>query len=162
MLETDDGAFNRLLRPLGLDQDWLGSTGPAYAALFLLVVYLVGLPVMYYTSDLATANTSVLEAAMIDGAGTWQMYRLILFPMLRNTHKTVVLSVLLGSFRAFDLVYFSTKGEPGGRTDITGTYLYNTTLGEGRVGYASAAALLVLIFALAISAVHMLVQRRTR
>jgi raffinose/stachyose/melibiose transport system permease protein len=162
MLETDEGAFNQVLRHLGLDQDWLGSTGPAYAALFLLLVYLIGLPIMYYTSDLATVNTAVLESAMIDGAGTWQMYRLILFPMLRNTHKTVILSVLLGSFRAFDVVYFSTKGEPGGRTAITGTYLYNTTLGEGRVGYASAAAILVLVFALAISAVHLLVQRRSR
>ncbi|MEU2428299.1 sugar ABC transporter permease [Streptomyces sp. NPDC007861] len=164
MLETDDGAVNAALRAVGLDsltQDWLGSTGPAYGALFVLLVYLVGLPVMYYTSDLTTLNTSVLESAMIDGAGAGQIYRLILFPMLRNTHKTVILSVLLMSFRAFDVVYFSTDGEPGGRTQITGTYLYNTMLGAGRVGYASAAAVIVLLVALAISAVQILVQRRS-
>ncbi|NUR84366.1 MAG: sugar ABC transporter permease [Nonomuraea sp.] len=160
MLETDDGALNQVLRHVGLDQDWLGSTGPAYAALFLLLVYLIGLPIMYYTSDLATTNTGVLESAMIDGAGTWQMYRLILFPMLRNTHRTVILSVLLGSFRAFDVVFFSTSGQPGGRTAITGTYLYNAMLGEGRVGYASAAAVVVLVFALAISAIQLIIQRR--
>ncbi|MFE9566340.1 hypothetical protein ACFYM0_35140 [Streptomyces sp. NPDC006487] len=82
--------------------------------------------------------------------------------MLRGTHKTVVLSVLLGSFRAFDVIYFSTHGEPGGRTQITGTYLYNTMLGDGRVGYASAAAVLVLLLALTVSAVQILVQRRAR
>ncbi|WP_405144648.1 sugar ABC transporter permease [Sphaerisporangium sp. NBC_01403] len=162
MLETDGGAINQVLGHVGLAQDWLGSTGPAYAALFLLLVYLVGLPIMYYTSDLATTNTAVLESAMIDGAGTWQMYRLILFPMLRNTHRTVILSVLLGSFRAFDVVYFSTNGEPGGRTSIAGTYLYNTMLGEGRVGYASAAAVVVLVLALAVSAVQVFSQRRAR
>lgn len=165
MLETDGGAVNATLRSLGLGslaQDWLGSTGPAYAALFVLIVYLVGLPVMYYTSDLTTLNTAVLEAALIDGARTWQIYRLVLFPMLRGTHKTVILSVLLGSFRAFDVIYFSTNGEPGGRTQITGTYLYNTMLGDGRVGYASAAAVLVLLLALAVSAVQILVQRRKR
>lgn len=164
MLETDDGAVNAGLRAVGLGslgQDWLGSTGPAYAALFVLLVYLIGLPVMYYTSDLTTVNTSVLEAAMIDGAKAGQMYRLILFPMLRATHKTVILSVLLGSFRAFDVVYFSSKGQPGGRTAITGTYLYNTMMGSGRVGYASAAAVIVLVLALAVSAVQILIQRRS-
>ncbi|WP_433214440.1 carbohydrate ABC transporter permease [Microtetraspora malaysiensis] len=161
MLETDDGAVNALLGTVGVGPvDWLGSTGPSYAALFVLLVYLVGLPIMYYTSDLATTNTAVLESAMIDGAGSGHMYRLILFPMLRNTHKTVILSVLLGSFRAFDVVFFSTKGEPGGRTQITGTYIYNTMLGENRIGYASAAAVIVLVFALAISALQVLVTRR--
>ncbi|MEV6865526.1 sugar ABC transporter permease [Streptosporangium subroseum] len=165
MLETDDGAVNNTLRSLGLGalaQDWFGSDGPAYAALFVLLIFLVGLPIMYYTSDLATVNTSVLESAMIDGAGTWQMYRLILFPMLRNTHTTVVLSVLLGSFRAFDVVYFSTNGEPGGRTSITGTYIYNTMLGDYRAGYASAAAVIVLLVALGVSLIQVLVTRRSR
>jgi ABC-type sugar transport system permease subunit len=97
---------------------------------------------------------------MIDGASAWQTYRLILFPMLRNTHRTVVLSVLLGSFRAFDVVYFSTNGQPGGRTAITGTYLYNSMLGQDRVGYAAAAAVIVLVIALGISAVHVVLQRR--
>ncbi|MEU1005077.1 carbohydrate ABC transporter permease [Streptomyces tibetensis] len=165
MLETDDGAVNTALRSMGLGsltQDWLGSTGPAYTALFVLLVYLVGLPVMYYTSDLSTLNTSVLEAAMIDGAKAGQMYRLILFPMLRGTHRTVILSVLLGSFRAFDVVYFSSNGQPGGRTQITGTYLYNTMMGSGRVGYASAAAVIVLVIAIAVSAVQILLERRPK
>jgi raffinose/stachyose/melibiose transport system permease protein len=165
MLETRDGAVNATLRAVGLGsltQDWLGESGPAYAALFVLLVYLVGLPIMYYTSDLSTANTAILESALLDGAGAGQMYRLILFPLLRNTHKTVILSVLLGSFRAFDVVFFSTKGDPGGRTGITGTYVYNAMLGEGRVGYASAAAVIVLVIALAVSLIHLVTQRRGR
>jgi ABC-type sugar transport system permease subunit len=165
MLETRDGAVNATLRAVGLGplaQDWLGEQGPAYAALFVLLAYLVGLPIMYYTSDLSTANTAVLESALLDGASTGQMYRLILFPLLRNTHRTVILSVLLGSFRAFDIVFFSTKGDPGGRTGITGTYVYNAMLGEGRVGYASAAAVIVLVIALAVSLVHLVIQRRGR
>jgi raffinose/stachyose/melibiose transport system permease protein len=118
---------------------------------------------MYYTSDLTTVNTAVLEAAMIDGARTGQMYRLILFPMLRGTHKTVILSLLLGSFRWFELIYFSTNSQPGGRTSITGTYIYNQmfpSIGGGQIGYASAASLVVLVVAIAVSAVNVLVQRR--
>jgi ABC-type sugar transport system permease subunit len=166
MLQTRDGAINSTLRSAGLGglaQDWLGNEPSAYAALFILLTYLIGLPIMYYTADLSTANTSVLEAAMIDGASTPQMYRLILFPMLRGTHKTVILWVLLGSFRAFEVVYFSTQTEPGGRTNITGTYIYNQmfpSAGGGQIGYAAAASLVVLVVAVVISAVNVVVTRR--
>ena len=166
MLQTNGGAINQSLRAIGLGslaQDWTGNTDSAYAAIFILLTYLIGLPIMYYTSDLTTANTAVLEAAMIDGANTGQMYRLILFPMLRGTHRTVILSVLLGSFRWFELVYFSTGGQPSGRTGITGTYVYGQmfpSTGSGQIGYASAASLVVLVVAIAVSAVNVLVQRR--
>ena len=166
LIQTNGGAINQTLRAVGLGvlaQDWTGNTGSAYAAVFILLTYLVGLPVMYYTSDLTTANTAVLEAAMIDGAGTWQMYRMILFPMLRGTHKTVILSVMLGSFRWFEVIFFSTGSQPAGRTGITGTYIYDQmfpSTGGGQIGYASAASLVVLVIAVAVSAVNVLVQRR--
>ncbi|MEY9938966.1 carbohydrate ABC transporter permease [Streptacidiphilus sp. MAP5-3] len=166
LIQTNGGAINQTLRAVGLGalaQDWTGNTTSAYVAVFILLTYLVGLPIMYYTSDLTTANTAVLEAAMIDGAGTWQMYRLILFPMLRGTHRTVILSVLLGSFRWFELIYFSTDSQPAGRTGIPGTYIYDQmfpSTGGGQIGYASAASLVVLVVAVAVSAVNVLVQRR--
>jgi raffinose/stachyose/melibiose transport system permease protein len=165
MLEQQDGALNTLLRAVGLgalQQNWLGETGPGYAAVFILLVFLVGLPIMYYTSDVTALNLSVVESAVLDGAGAWQIFRLMLFPMLRNTHKTVILAGLLGSFRAFDVIYFSTAGQPGGRTSITGTYIYSTALGQSRVGYAAAAAVLVLVMALLISIVNLLFTRRSR
>ena len=166
MLQTNNGAINQTLRAIGLGalaQDWTGNEASAYVAIIILLTYLIGLPIMYYTSDLTTANTAVLEAAMIDGANTWQMYRLILFPMMRGTHKTVILSLLLGSFRWFEVVYFSTDSQPGGRTAITGTYIYDQmfpSTGGGQIGYASAASLVVLVIAIAVSAVNVLVQRR--
>jgi ABC-type sugar transport system permease subunit len=166
MLQTNGGAINQSLRAVGLGalaQDWTGNTGSAYAAVIILLTYLIGLPIMYYTADLTTANTAVLEAAMIDGAKTGQMYRLILFPMLRGTHKTVILSLLLGSFRWFEVVYFSTDSQPGGRTAIAGTYIYDhmfPSSGGGQIGYAAVASVVVLAVALAVSAVNVLVQRR--
>jgi len=166
MLQTNGGAINQTLRSVGLGslaQDWTGNTATAYAAILVLLTYLIGLPVMFYTSDLTTANTDVLEAAMLDGAKPGQMYRLILFPLLRNTHKTVILSLLLGSFRWFELVYFSTNSQPAGRTGITGTYIYGhmfPSSGGGQIGYAAAASLIVLVVAIAVSAVNVVLQRR--
>jgi ABC-type sugar transport system permease subunit len=165
MLETNYGAFNVGLRSIGLgalQQDWLGNDGTAYAAVFVLLVYLIGLPIMYYRSDVSNVNVSVLEAALLDGASTFQTFRLVLFPLLRTTHITVILSVLLGSFRAFDLIYFSTGGSPSGRTGITGTYIYQSALGQNSVGYAAAASVLVLVIALAVSLIQILITRRAQ
>ena len=163
MLETQDGAFNEFLRAIGLSalaQDWLGDPGAAYVAVALLLTYMIGLPIMYYTTDVVQVNTAILEAATLDGAGMWQIFRIMLFPLLRTTHITVILSVILGSFRAFDIIYFSTGGQPGGRTDIAGTYIYQATLGQDRVGYAAAASIIVLLIALAISFVQILIKRK--
>ena len=79
---------------------------------------------------------------------------------MRATHITVILSVLLGSFRAFDIIYFSTSGQPGGRTDIAGTYIYKATLGLDRIGYAAAASIILLVVALSFSIVQVIVRRK--
>jgi raffinose/stachyose/melibiose transport system permease protein len=166
MIQTNGGAFNQTLQDIGLGslaQDWTGNQTSAYIAVFILLAYLIGLPIMYYTSGLTMVNTAVLEAAQLDGARTSHMYRLILFPMLRGTHKTVILSVLLGSFRWFELIYFSTNGQPSGGTSIAGTYIYGQmfpSTGSAQIGYASAASVIVLLIAIAVSAVNVAFQRR--
>lgn len=163
MLETRDGAINEALRSIGLGflaQDWLGDPTAAYIGVLVLFTYTIGLPIMYYTTDVAQVNASVVESATLDGASVWQIYRIMLYPLLKSTHVTVLLSVILGSFRAFDIIFFSTAGQPGGRTDITGTYIYTATLGLDRVGFAAAASIIVLVIALTLSIIQILVRRR--
>ena len=65
---------------------------------------------MYYTADLTTISRSILEAATIDGAGMKDQLLLIIFPVLKNTHKTIILSMLLGGFREMERVYLMTDG----------------------------------------------------
>lgn len=163
MLESRDGAINELLRGIGLGmlaQDWLGDPSAALVAVGIILTFAIGLPIMYYTTDVAQVNGSIVESATLDGASVWQIYRIMLFPLLKNTHITVILSVILGSFRAFDIIYFSTGGQPGGRTDIVGTYLYKATLGLDRIGYAAAASIIVLVIALVLSVIQIVVRRK--
>ncbi|MGC0419925.1 carbohydrate ABC transporter permease [Embleya sp. AB8] len=159
MMENRYGTLNETLRSAGLDSltgEWLTDPGLAYAVVIGIFVYLVGLPIMYYTADLSALNTSLLEAAVLDGASFWQLLRTMLFPLMRTTHKTVVISILLMSFRAFEIVFFSTKGGPAGGTEISGTYVYNFATSPGpQVGYASAAAVVVLLLALLLSAIQL-------
>ena len=163
MLESRFGTINELLRDVGLDalaQRWLVDPDLAYGAMTVLFVYLIGLPILYYTSNLAVINTSALESAVLDGANPWRLMSQILFPIMRNTHKTVTLSTVLMSFRAFEIVYFSTGGGPAGRTEITGTYVYHYTTSGAKVGFGSAAAVLVLLVSLVVSAVQLRIYRR--
>lgn len=163
MLQERFGMLNETLRFLGLgelSQSWLTTPGLAYASVAVIFVYLIGLPVMYYTADLSALPTSALEAALLDGAGTFRIMRSIIFPMMKTTHITVILALLLGSFRALEQVLFSTDGGPGSTTEIVGTYLYGYTNSGGKtIGFASAASVVVLLIALVISLVQMYATR---
>ena len=164
MLEYQEGSLNSVLRSFGLGsltQHWLTQTGWAFAAVIALFAYLIGLPILYYTSDLTAINTSVVEAALLDGAGPLRIMRSILHPMMRSTHVTVILSLLLGSFRAFEIVLLSTGGGPNGQTQIVSTYTYAFfTSGGSTIGFASASSVMVLIVALLVSGVQNIVLTR--
>jgi ABC-type sugar transport system permease subunit len=82
--------------------------------------------------------------------------REILFPLMKGTHRTIVLSTLLMSFRAFDIVFFSTQGGPAGTTQIAGTYVYRYSTTGTNIGYGSAAALVVMVVALVLATLQLL------
>jgi len=155
MLQERFGMLNETLRFFGLGglaQSWLTTPTLAYASVIVIFCYLIGLPIMYYTADLASLPTSSLEAALLDGAGTFRIMRSIIYPMMKGTHVTVILAVLLGSFRALEQVLFSTDGGPGRTTEIVGTYLYRFVSSSGSTaGYVSAASVVVLLIALILS-----------
>jgi len=163
MLENRYGNLNELLRTIGLGalaQRWLVDPQLAYMAVISIFVYLIGLPILYYTADLSTIDTSVIEAAIIDGAGTIQLFRLILFPLLSNAHKTVIVTTFLSIFRAFEIVYLFTGGGPSNETDITGTYIYTFMRTGNNIGYVSAASVIVLLLALVFSVIQLRLYRR--
>ena len=163
MLQERYGAVNETLRSLGLGglaQSWLTTPHWAYLAVVLIFCYLIGLPIMYYTADLSALPTSALEAALIDGAGTFRIMTSIIYPMMRSTHITVILALLLGSFRALEQVLFSTGGGPGSTTEIVGSYLYKYVNSGGKtIGFAAAASIIVLLIALVISVAQMFLTR---
>ena len=66
------------------------------------------------------------------------------------------------SINVSGVIFFSTNGAPAGATAISGTYIYNKTLAGATVGYASAAAILLLLIAFAISAVQIVLFRRDK
>lgn len=164
MLQERFGVVNETLRALGLGalaQPWLSDRTLAFGVIVVIFCYLIGLPIMYFTADFSTLPTESLEAALLDGAGTFTIMRSIVYPMMAATRTTIILSLLLGSFRALEVVWFSTQGGPGQSTEIVGSYLYDFATSSGpSIGFVSAAAIVVLLIAFVISTIQMLISGR--
>ncbi|RTE04309.1 carbohydrate ABC transporter permease [Paenibacillus whitsoniae] len=155
MLEYRFGALNQFLESIGmgfLAQQWLGDPNWAYVSVMGIGIYLIGIPMMYYSADITTINPSVLEAAVLEGAGMTRMLGFIIFPLLKNAHKTIIISTLLQSFREFERIYLMTGGGPGDSTQISSVYLYNFIHSAGsNIGFVSAGSVILLLVALVIS-----------
>ncbi|MER6091616.1 carbohydrate ABC transporter permease [Streptomyces bluensis] len=163
MLQERFGVLNETLRSAGLGglaQPWLTDPTLAFGVVAVIFCYLIGLPIMYYTADLSAIPTETVEAALLDGAGTFRIMRSVVYPMMKSTHITVILSLLLGSFRALEVVLFSTGGGPVGHTEIVGTFLYRFSTDPGpRTGFVAAAAVVVLLIGFLISLAQMILTR---
>ena len=92
----------------------------------------------------------------MDGAKLRHVVTMILYPMLKSTHKTIILSMLLGGFREMDRVFLMTDGGPGGVTEITGIDIYRASRAPGaNIGKVCAASVLVLLLSFVVGAVQL-------
>ena len=79
-----------------------------------------------------------MEAARIDGAGPWQLFRFVILPLLRPTLLLAALFRLIDSIKAFPLIYVMTNGGPGMVTEVTNYYAFIQAFNFSYWGYASA------------------------
>ncbi|WP_018184378.1 carbohydrate ABC transporter permease [Kaistia granuli] len=91
-----------------------------------------------------------IEAASLDGANRWQLFRYIILPYIRPILVVCALFRLIDSFKAFPLIYVLTNGGPGTVTEVTNYYSFVQAFNFSYWGYASAIATLMLagVFAL--------------
>lgn len=91
-----------------------------------------------------------LEAASLDGANRWQLFRYMVFPHIRPVLAVCGLFRLIDSFKAFPLIYVLTDGGPGTVTEVTNYYGFIQAFNFSYWGYASAIAMVILagVFAL--------------
>jgi multiple sugar transport system permease protein len=92
-----------------------------------------------------------LEAARIDGAGSWQVFRHVVLPLLRPAIVVTVLFRLIESVKAFPLIFVMTGGGPGTVTEATNYYAFLQGFNYSLIGYSAAISVVVLVSVLAIS-----------
>ncbi|CAD6529117.1 carbohydrate ABC transporter permease [Paraburkholderia metrosideri] len=94
---------------------------------------------------LQTIPDDPLEAASLDGANRWQLFRFIMLPYLRPVLVVCGLFRLIDSFKAFPLIYVLTDGGPGTVTEVTNYYSFIEAFNFSYWGYASAIATVILV-----------------
>lgn len=122
---------------------WLVSSTWAKPALIIMGIWIsVGGPNMIlYLAGLQSIPPELEEAAQIDGAGRWQVFQHITWPMLApTTFFIVVMSVIGGLQGSFEQVYIMTEGGPAGATTTLSYYTYERGFEWFQMGYASAVA----------------------
>ncbi|GAA1179047.1 multiple sugar transport system permease protein [Kitasatospora gansuensis] len=158
-----DGILNGTVQELfGVTlPSWLEDPTWVVPAIAVVTVWSsLGLNVVIFLAGLATIPPSLLEAARIDGAGPWQLLRSVILPMLSPTvFFTLVVSVI-SSFQAFDLIYVLVNPDHNEGAQTIVYKVYQQGFREFQFGLSSAAALILLLLTLAVTAVQFKAQKR--
>jgi raffinose/stachyose/melibiose transport system permease protein len=143
----DFGLVNAGLQAVGLEElqrVWLGDTSTALLAVSVVSGWVyAGFYMMIFYAAFRQVPAEVLEAARMDGAGEWALFRRIKVPMIRNAVWVAILLCVTGGFQGFDLFFVLTNGGPYGATEIPTTYLVKVVFRNGDVGYGSAMAVVL-------------------
>ena len=141
------GLLNLTLRDLGLiDRPvaWLADASTAFPLeIFIGVLVSVPFGVTILLGGLSSIPTDIYEAASVEGAGRWDQFRSLTWPLLRPYLRIAVVINLINVFNSFPIIWIMTQGGPANTTDILVTYLYKLAFVFGRMGDAAAMSMVM-------------------
>ncbi len=140
------GLLEQLTGLLGLpNHNWLGSRETALGCLIVVTIWKeAGFFMIFYLAALQAVPPSLYEAARIEGAGGWTIFRRITFPLLMPTTLFVLVNAVINSFRLVDHIVVMTKGGPDNATSLLLYYIYDVGFKFWDSAYASALTLVLL------------------
>ncbi len=134
------GIANFLLDLVGIPPlQWLNSTQTAMISVMIFSIWLgLGYQMVIFLAGLQGIPEEFYEAARIDGASNWQLFRRITLPLLKPTTFFILVTSLISSFQVFTSIYIMTAGGPVQSTDVIVYHIYQAAWEQLRMGYASA------------------------
>jgi raffinose/stachyose/melibiose transport system permease protein len=134
------GLLNTLLRSLGLPtRVWLGDFQYAlYALIFIGFPWIAGTSMLIYLAGLQGIESSLLDAAAIDGASGIKRFWYVELPLVASQIKLIVILTLIGAIQGFTGPLVMTNGGPGTTTMVPGLWLYRNAMSYNKMGYACA------------------------
>ncbi|MFG3441501.1 carbohydrate ABC transporter permease [Nonomuraea sp. NPDC047897] len=137
------GVANALL---GVDTAFL-QEAPANTLSMLLVWtwQQLGVNTLLFVVGLQSIPKEPIEAARLDGAGGWRLFRHVIWPLMRPLTAVVVGLALVASLKTFDIVWVMTQGGPGRNSETLAVTMYKETFVASDYGYGSAVAVLLTV-----------------
>ncbi|GAA1008178.1 sugar ABC transporter permease [Acrocarpospora pleiomorpha] len=157
MLDHNVGFVNHILDVLGFEpQAFYGDSDQAIATIALVNTWRnMGYTALLFFAGMQMIPRNLYEAAAVDGAGEWTMFRRVTLPLLRPVTVLVLVVSIIGSFQIFDTVAVTTKGGPADATRVIYYYIYQKAFNEFHMGYAAAMAATLFVLLIALSATQM-------
>ncbi|HSR17092.1 MAG TPA: sugar ABC transporter permease [Ignavibacteriaceae bacterium] len=144
------GLLNYLLSLMGISgPDWLASTDFALSSIMMLNIWsTAGYFMITFLASLQNIPESLYETARVDGANKFRMFWNITVPMVRPAIFFVVTLGMIGCFQVFDQIYVMSSGGPANATTTMSYFIYQNAFKYFRMGYASAASVVLFLFIL--------------
>jgi multiple sugar transport system permease protein len=156
---SPDGLFNTLRGAFGLNplfealgygpkKSWITDQDTAMNSIIILNAWTTsGTFMLFYLASLQSISGQIYEAAAIDGANAWQMFRRITFPLLRPGHYFVATVAVIGALQLFDQAAIAggPAGDPNNALMTVVLYLYNAAFSQFDFGYAAAVGIVLFI-----------------
>jgi multiple sugar transport system permease protein len=178
-LDNADGVVHGALGVVGVDAapaalrdnsmmglslwEWLSGPSVAMVAVMALVVWqTTGTMMLIFLAGLQGIPTSVEDAAAVDGATRWQVFRHVTVPLMRPTIAFVVMLGLIFTWQVFDQIYVITKGGPRNTTTTPAYQMYFELFDNSAGGVAAAIAVLLFVVIIGFTVVQRRVSRGAR
>ena len=138
IFDPNIGFLNQIFN---LNIKWLYDEKYAMPVLIMVSVWkLIGYNMVIFLSALSGVSQSLFEAAKIDGANSFQVFKNITIPVLSPTIFFVIVITAISSFQVFDLIYLMTQGGPFDSTNVLVYSIYKNAFEYFNVGYSCAIA----------------------
>ncbi|WP_274651134.1 carbohydrate ABC transporter permease [Paenibacillus humicola] len=156
MLRQNDGLFNLILDRLGMPEvNWLSDPQMAMISIVMMTLWAdIGYNIVIFMAGLDSIPQMFYEAAELDGAGRWQLFRHITMPLLSRTSVFVVIMTCISYFQMFPQFQIMTNGGPSNGTRVLALDIFDNAFSYMNMGYASSIAFVLLLIILAITLVQ--------
>ena len=159
IFDANYGVLNAILSQMGLISDyqiWLGDPTMAMVIVILANIWKeTPVAIILLLAALQGMSGELTEAASIDGAGKWTIFRKIILPYLKPMIITLVVIKVIWALKEFDLIYIITKSGPANATNLFSYYIYQNSFQYLDFGYGAALAYILTILALLMSVTYM-------
>ncbi len=164
LYDPQRGLFNAVIRMLGgKPMAWLTDPraqflGVSVAMWAVIAAYLwqdFGYNLVIFIAALQGIPRELKEAALIDGASSWQVFTKITVPLLRPTLLFVCVMTMLSSFQVFDIIQVMTDGGPNHQTRVLVLDIYDNAFRYQRMGWAAAVSFVLVILVMSVTIIQM-------
>lgn len=145
-------SFGKLTNAGVFQMSWLGDSRLAFISIILVSVWqATGFYMVVYIAGLQTVPKELLEAATIDGAGSFKRFKNIIVPMIMPSVTVCVFYSISNGFKIFDIILSLTSGGPGTTTTSIALDIYKTAFNDNRFGYGAAKSVLLFVIILVVT-----------